>query len=71
MKVIILTEGGKNMGIGHLARCLSLYQAFEDKNINAEIIVNGDKTLKDSLSIVSSGFILSFVMEDTPIKKLF
>jgi spore coat polysaccharide biosynthesis predicted glycosyltransferase SpsG len=29
MNVVILTEGGKNIGFGHVARCSSIYQAFE------------------------------------------
>ena len=32
MKVFILTESGKNMGFGHITRCLSFYQAFEEKD---------------------------------------
>ena len=32
MKVFIITEGTKNTGFGHIARCLSLYQAFEEKD---------------------------------------
>ena len=29
MKLLILTEGGENIGFGHVSRCLSLCQAFE------------------------------------------
>jgi len=32
MKVFIITEGSKNTGFGHITRCLSLYQAFEEKD---------------------------------------
>ncbi len=39
MKVFIITEGGKNIGFGHINRCLSLYQAFEEK-IGLEFIVD-------------------------------
>ena len=49
MKVFILTEGGKNIGFGHLTRCLSLCQAFEDKGILPEFIVNGDDSVKELL----------------------
>ena len=42
MKVFIITEGGKNIGFGHLTRCLSLYQAFEEREIKPKFIVNGD-----------------------------
>lgn len=49
MKAIILTEGGKNIGFGHITRCISLYQAFEEKGIRAEIIINGDNAVLDFL----------------------
>ncbi len=47
MKVCILTEGGKNAGLGHIARCVSIYQAFEEVGIRPELIVNGDETVPD------------------------
>jgi len=43
MKVFIITEGGKNIGFGHITRCLSLYQAFEEKEIIPEFILNSDE----------------------------
>jgi len=43
MEIAILTEGGKNIGFGHIARCLSLYQAFEEKGLMSKMIVNGDR----------------------------
>ena len=49
-RVVILTEGGKNIGTGHMTRCTSLYQAFEERGITPEIIVNGDETVEDLLS---------------------
>lgn len=47
MKVCILTEGGKNAGLGHITRCISIYQAFEKIGIRPELIVNGDETVHD------------------------
>lgn len=46
MKIIILTEGGKNIGFGHITRCMALYQAFEEKGIMSELIINGDEDVK-------------------------
>ena len=46
MKVFIITEGGKNIGFGHITRCLSLYQAFEEKEIIQELILNSDGNIK-------------------------
>jgi len=49
MKVYLITEGGDDIGIGHITRCLSLYQAFEEKGLSPVLIVNGDSTVKDLL----------------------
>jgi spore coat polysaccharide biosynthesis predicted glycosyltransferase SpsG len=49
MKICILTEGGKNIGLGHITRCTSIYQAFEEIGTVPEFIVNGDETVEDLL----------------------
>lgn len=50
IKVVILTEGGKNVGFGHISRCTAFYQAFEDRGITPEFIINGDDSVLDILS---------------------
>lgn len=45
-KVFILTEGGCGLGFGHIARCVSLVQAFQEYQIKPRLIVNGDKSIK-------------------------
>ena len=42
MKVVILTEGGKKIGLGHLARCVSLYEEVSRRKIPVDFIINGD-----------------------------
>jgi spore coat polysaccharide biosynthesis predicted glycosyltransferase SpsG/ribosomal protein S18 acetylase RimI-like enzyme len=49
MNVFILTEGGKDIGIGHITRCVSIYQAFEEVGIRPELVVKGDETVRDLL----------------------
>ena len=49
MNVIILTEGGKNYGFGHVARCSSIYQAFQYYNISPKLLINGDDSVKSIL----------------------
>jgi len=44
MKVFIITEAGKKVGFGHLTRCTSLYDAFKENDIDAGLIVDGDKS---------------------------
>lgn len=46
MKVSIITEGFYHTGYGHITRCLSLYQAFEERNIFPALYINGDDTFK-------------------------
>lgn len=50
MKAIILTEGGKNAGFGHVMRCSVLKSAFEKAGIKTELIVNGADTVSRVLS---------------------
>ncbi|MFW9988901.1 MAG: UDP-2,4-diacetamido-2,4,6-trideoxy-beta-L-altropyranose hydrolase [Candidatus Odinarchaeota archaeon] len=49
MKVYIITEGDSKVGLGHITRCTSLYQAFEEKNINPCFIINGCESIRDLL----------------------
>ena len=44
-RVVILTEGGKDKGFGHVTRCLSVYQAFEKVGIIPNFIINGDESI--------------------------
>ena len=46
MKVFIITEGGKNIGFGHITRCLSLYQAFKEREIRPKFIIKEDNNIK-------------------------
>lgn len=48
--VYILTEGGQKIGFGHITRCLSFYQSFQEIGVEAEIIVNGDDSVLDLIS---------------------
>ncbi|MEJ5227564.1 UDP-2,4-diacetamido-2,4,6-trideoxy-beta-L-altropyranose hydrolase [Thermodesulfovibrio sp.] len=45
MKVKFFTEGGENIGIGHITRCLSLCQAFEEINGQCQFVIRGNKEL--------------------------
>jgi UDP-2,4-diacetamido-2,4,6-trideoxy-beta-L-altropyranose hydrolase len=45
-KICILTEGGNNKGLGHISRCLSLYQIFNSFNFDVKLIVNSDPSVE-------------------------
>lgn len=45
MKLIILTEGGKEYGLGHITRCISFYDELVSREYDVTIIVHGDDTV--------------------------
>lgn len=49
MKVVILTEGGKKTGYGHLSRCSSLYDELVKRKIDVEMIINSELLTIDIL----------------------
>jgi len=53
MKVFIITEGTKSTGFGHITRCLSLYQAFQERGTSPEFIINGDNNIEILLKDVN------------------
>ena len=48
--VCILTEGGFDKGLGHISRCLALYQIFVSHKCDVRIIVNADPSVKHILN---------------------
>ena len=63
MRFSILTEGGRDIGFGHIARCVALYQGFKEKGITSEILINGDKTVKNLLKGIDCS-IFNWVSEE-------
>ncbi len=55
LKIVILTEGGKDIGMGHITRCASLCQAFEEKGITPEFVVNGEDVVGEPVSVSGRG----------------
>jgi spore coat polysaccharide biosynthesis predicted glycosyltransferase SpsG len=47
MDILILTEGGEKIGFGHITRCISIYEAFEEVGTRPELIINGDEPVSD------------------------
>lgn len=56
MNVLIITEGGEDIGFGHITRCISLCQAFEERNILPQFVVNGNNSVRKLLKENSSIF---------------
>ena len=47
LSVAIITESNKEVGFGHLSRCLSLYEAFKEKGIDPSLIINSDESISE------------------------
>ena len=48
MKTLIITEYGQKIGLGHIMRCISIYDALDKYKLNPILIVNSKKdNLKD------------------------
>ncbi|MGC8924395.1 MAG: PseG/SpsG family protein [Calditerrivibrio sp.] len=47
MKIYIITEGGSDIGFGHLTRMYAVYQGFKVRGITPKFIVNGDDFVED------------------------
>ena len=47
MKALILTEGSRAIGLGHVARCHSFYQGFVGQGWKVRFIVKGDRKAKE------------------------
>lgn len=45
MKVVFFTEGGINIGFGHITRCLAISEAFKIKGIKTSFVINGDDSV--------------------------
>lgn len=50
MKIKIFTEGGSNIGLGHISRCSALYDEIISRGEKAELIVYGDAGNSDLFS---------------------
>jgi len=49
MKALVITEGGKGIGFGHLVRCLSICEEFTRQGVDNIFVVNQDKVLAEKL----------------------
>ena len=47
-RIIIFTEGGDNIGFGHITRCSALYEEIESRNIEVLFVIFG-KNIDDLL----------------------
>ncbi|HML36321.1 MAG TPA: hypothetical protein PKA19_02710 [Bacillota bacterium] len=47
--VCIFTEGGSKAGLGHITRCLALYDELERRGLNSLFIINAESTVGEVL----------------------
>lgn len=67
MNIYILTEGGSNIGLGHISRCSSIYQAFKERGYDPKFIVNTDENVNNEDYIVSNWIEDNEFLENTDI----
>ena len=41
-RVVFFTEGSASIGLGHITRCLSIAQAFEEHRVDCRFVIQGD-----------------------------
>lgn len=46
MNVLIITEGGRRYGFGHVSRCKSIAEAFIDAGVTLKMVINGDQSIE-------------------------
>lgn len=71
MKVSIITEGFYNTGYGHVTRCLSIYQAFEERNIFPTLYINGDDECKSFIPGTKHEIFDWLINQDALIAKIY
>ncbi len=70
MRVLILTEGGKGIGFGHITRMLAVYQAFEEAGVRPYMLVKGDNSVGSVLK-EARWEILDWVNDPASVKERF
>ncbi|OQY09322.1 MAG: UDP-2,4-diacetamido-2,4,6-trideoxy-beta-L-altropyranose hydrolase [Fusobacteriia bacterium 4572_132] len=48
-EILILTEGGRKIGYGHIIRCSALYDGLQKRGFDVKFIINGDDEVKKVL----------------------
>jgi len=46
LRYLILTEGGSKYGLGHIARCISFYDAIEKQGDDVAFVIQGDRSVE-------------------------
>ena len=72
MKVKIFTEAGKDVGLGHISRCTSLYEEISKREILVDFIIKGDVSNVDFIkgkriindNWLNKGYLLENVFSD-------
>ncbi len=70
MRVLILTEGGKGIGFGHITRMLAVYQAFEEAGVRPYMLVKGDNSVGSVLK-EARWEILDWINDPASVKERF
>lgn len=70
MKIVFRTNGGKDIGLGHIYRCLSLAKAIEDENKNVEITFVSNEESSEIIEKNNYKYISSNNFDEEDIKQI-
>lgn len=56
-KIAIRADGSKNIGMGHIVRCIALYKKFNQKNLEIIFITNQNEDVESLLKYEKIKFI--------------
>jgi len=70
MKAVILTEGGTDIGFGHIYRCAAITHGLRKRSIECTLIINGDSSLQN-LDIGTDFSINNWMLDIDNIKNLY
>jgi len=64
MTAVILTEGGRGAGFGHITRCIALAQAMNRRGVKVKLFINADKSVKAILNKEKIKYVASDWIKD-------
>jgi hypothetical protein len=70
MNFVILTEGGHNIGFGHITRCIAIYEELLSRKIYPSVFINGDNTFSHLVNdidyLLVDWYDIDFLKNDLP-----
>ncbi|MCK9225849.1 MAG: hypothetical protein M0Q02_12300 [Candidatus Muirbacterium halophilum] len=69
MKILILTEASQKKGLGHVIRCMSVYNEAVANSIDVTLIVNSDSCIKSFIN-VQNGVVQNWLLNESVFRNI-